>query len=80
VQKYLKGRCKEDTARLFSVMPSGRTRGNEHTLKHGMLCLNISKHFTSVRVTEHWHRSPSEAVESPSLVIFKSCLDMVLGN
>jgi len=29
---------------------------------------------------KHWHMLPKEAVESPSLEIFKTCLDMVLGN
>jgi len=33
-----------------------------------------------VRVTEHWHRLPRETVESPPLEIFKSHLDMALGN
>jgi len=31
-------------------------------------------------VTEHWQRLPRQVVESPPLEIFKSCLDMVLGN
>lgn len=31
-------------------------------------------------MTEHWHRFPKEGVEPPSLEIFKSCLDIVLGN
>lgn len=36
--KYLKGGCKADRARLSSVVPSGRTRGNEHKLKCVRFC------------------------------------------
>ncbi|KFP98211.1 hypothetical protein N329_02278, partial [Haliaeetus albicilla] len=53
---------------------------NEHKLKHRRFPLNIRKSFFTVRVTEQWRRLPREVVESPSLVILKSHLDMVLGN
>ena len=43
VYKYLKGGCKDDRARLFSVGPSDRTRGNEDKLKHRTSCLNTRK-------------------------------------
>ena len=62
------------------MVPSDRTRGDGHKLKHRRFPLNIRKHFFTVKVTEHWHRLPREVVESPSLKILKSHLDMDLGN
>ena len=76
--KYLQGGCQEDGVKLFSVVPSNRTRGNGHKLKQRKFKLNMRKNFFPLRVTEPWPRLPRGAVESPSLEIFKTHLDKVL--
>lgn len=59
----VKGVCKDGT-RLFSIMPSDRTRGNGHKLKCSRVCLNIRKHFSG-RMSEHHYRLCREIVEAP---------------
>lgn len=78
--KYLMGGCKKDSARLFSVVPSERTRGNWHKLKYQKLQLNTEKTFFTVRVVKDWNRLPREVMESSSLEIFKTQLHNALSN
>lgn len=80
VDKYLKDRCNENGARFFSVVPIYRTRGSGHRQENRGFPLNNRKHLFTVRVLGCWHRLSREAVESPSLEVFKQCLAMVLGN
>jgi len=52
-------------------------QGKGHKLKHRKFQVNM-KNFFPLRVMEHWNRLPREVVESPSLEIFKTRLEMVL--
>ena len=78
VCKYLKGECKEERARLLSVVPSDRTRGNGHKLEHRKFCLKARKYSIAVKLKEHWHRLLRGCGIS-CLEIFKSSLDVSLG-
>lgn len=61
------GRCKENRARLFSVVPSDRRRDGGHNLKHRRLPLNIKKCFIPVEGVRLWDRLPKWAVEFSNL-------------
>ncbi|KAJ7397790.1 hypothetical protein BTVI_132157 [Pitangus sulphuratus] len=62
VYKYAKMGCQEDGARLFSVVPSNRTRDNGQN--HRKFHWNVSKNFFTVQMTEHWNRLSREVVGS----------------
>ena len=76
--KYLKGGCQEDGARFFSVVPTDRKVGKEDKRKHWKVHLKVRKIFSTWRIAEHWNRLPRGTVQSPSLEIFKTCLDVIL--
>lgn len=69
-------RGNKEGARLPSVMLTDRTRGDRHRLK-----TTKSKHnevsFYS-KVVKKWHKLPRAVVESPSLEILRTKLDMAL--
>ncbi|KFQ40643.1 hypothetical protein N332_01572, partial [Mesitornis unicolor] len=53
---------------------------NDFKLEEGRFRLDIRKKFFTVRVVRHWHRLLREAVDAPSLEVFKARLGRALGN
>ncbi|KAK4816266.1 LOW QUALITY PROTEIN: hypothetical protein QYF61_014338 [Mycteria americana] len=76
--QYLKGAYRKDGEGHFIRECSDRTRGNGFKLKEGRFKLDIRKKFFTVRVVRHWNRLPREAVDVPSLEMFKARLDEAL--
>jgi len=61
-------------------MSNNRGRGNAQKLEYRKFHSNGRNNFTVIGVTatKHWNRLLREVVESPSLEIFKTCLDAYL--
>ncbi|MCQ4179464.1 hypothetical protein FK518_28345, partial [Klebsiella pneumoniae] len=78
--QYLKGAYKKAGEGLLTRACSDRTRGNGFKLKEGRFRLDIRKKFFTMRVVRHWNRLPREAVDAPSLEVFKARLDGALSD
>lgn len=70
--KYVMGGSKEHRAKLFTVVPSDRMRGSRHKLKYRKFHLSIRKTLFYCEGGRKLAQFPREAMETPSLEIFKT--------
>lgn len=68
----------EGVVSLFCHVSTVRTKENVYKFHQGRSKLRIRKKF-SERVIRVWNKLFREVVESPSLKVFKRCMDWPLG-
>ena len=78
--QYVKGAYKKAGEGLFSKECSDRTTSNGFQLKKGRFRLGIRKKYFTVKVLRQWNRLPREAVDAPSVEVFKARLNGASSN
>ncbi|KFV74801.1 Serine/threonine-protein kinase SIK3, partial [Dryobates pubescens] len=77
--QYLKGSRRAGEG-LVTRAGSARMRNNGFELGEGRLRVEMRKRSLPVRLGRAWHRLPREAVETPTLAVFRARLDEALSS
>jgi len=78
--QYIKEIYKKDGERLFNKACGNRTRDNGFKFKEDRFGLDIRKKFFTMAVVRHGNWLPREAVDVPSLELFKVRLKKALSK